>query len=134
MGGGVETGYQNFDGRHIWFVKSNRGGVHIWACRHHPEIEAQWGDRYYGGIEIHSPSPLHSDCQASHDDCWLLKVPCWHDGSSLQFETQIAPMLRDHADVRKMDDYIFSKCLERYCSYFDPHADEMLVTRKKGEE
>ena len=37
-----------------------------------------------GGIEYHyREPPEHMQDEApSHDHCWLLKAPCWHDGSS----------------------------------------------------
>jgi len=41
-----------------------------------------------GGIELHYQIPPdYMDDQApSHQDCWLLNSPCWHDGSSLAIE------------------------------------------------
>ncbi len=39
---------------------------------------------WFGGVEIHYAKPpdhLHEKIP-SHDHCWLLDGPCWHDGSS----------------------------------------------------
>ncbi|TDQ63605.1 hypothetical protein ATL17_1612 [Maritalea mobilis] len=115
----VETGYQKEGNRHIWFAKSELGGVHIWAIEQDKDWRDRWGERFLGGIEIHSPKPLYGDCQASHDDCWLLNAPCWHDGSSLQFSEQIEPVMRHCDDIREMDDYIIGTCIERYRYQFD---------------
>lgn len=77
---------------HCWSAKDERGGVHIWA-----RITAgfaNYGPEWIGGCEHHSPVRREYDSeQPSHDDCWLLGGPCWHDGSSLMFSEQIAPML-----------------------------------------
>ena len=54
-------------------------------------------DGLSGGIEIHSPKPLyqgHGDGKPDQERCWLLKAPCWHDGSSLQASEVWIPKLR----------------------------------------
>lgn len=83
--------------RHIWTATGNNGAVHVWAEPTAPLITHRWGDLYYGGIEIHSRKPLYDfgSQEPSHSDCWLLKCPCWHDGSSLQFSEQVEPFLRE---------------------------------------
>lgn len=49
--------------------------------------------RYYGGLEIHyrAPPDYMRDAEPSHKECWLLKAPCWHDGSSLCASETIIP-------------------------------------------
>lgn len=81
--------------RYIWAVRGRLGGVHVWAQRASQSTERITGRRYYGGIEIHCAAPGEYDdpAQPSHRDCWLIGAPCWHVGSSLQFDEQIAPML-----------------------------------------
>ena len=68
---------------HTWSVVGSLGGLHL-------HIEDYGEDkpedrRYSGGLEIHWRTPLlcmNKDAP-SQDHCWLLRAPCWHDGSSL---------------------------------------------------
>lgn len=82
--------------RHMWTLVGPNGAVHIWAEPMPETLSRSWGEKYYGGVEIHSPKPLYESEWAqnpSHAECWLLKCPCWHDGSSLYFSERIAPLL-----------------------------------------
>lgn len=84
--------------RHMWTAKGENGAVHVWAEPHTADLG--WGEKFYGGIEIHSPKRLYESdwaAEPSHVDCWLLNGPCWHDGSSLYFSEKIEPLLR-HAN------------------------------------
>lgn len=76
--------------RFVWAVVGPNGGVHIWAQAHDDETAARYGERFYGGVECHWPV---SAGEALHQECWLLKGPCRHDGSSLYFSEYIGPML-----------------------------------------
>lgn len=91
---------------HTWALNGPRGGIHVDAW----EDTGGWRDaRWMGGIEGHSPTRREYDSEKpSHEHCWLLGGPCWHEGSSLQFSEQIAPYLTepgkpftesDHIDV-----------------------------------
>ncbi len=42
-------------------------------------------DQYSAGLECHyrTPPSYMADQPPSQDYCWLLKQPCWHDGTSL---------------------------------------------------
>lgn len=80
--------------RHIWTLVGPNGAVHVWAEPTKPEFTNRWGEAFFGGIEIHSKKRLYGDGAPDHPDCWLLKCPCWHDGSSLQFSEQVEPTLR----------------------------------------
>lgn len=72
---------------HTWCLNGPRGGIHVDAW----ETTGGWRDeRWMGGIEAHAPI---GDGKPSHEHCWLIGKPCWHDGSSLQFSEQIAPYL-----------------------------------------
>ena len=64
---------------HIWSVVGAKGGMHL-SIRDGGEDNRH--RRYSGGIEQHSRTPT-SDTAPTHDKCWLLGGPCWHDGSSL---------------------------------------------------
>lgn len=75
-----------------WALRGPEGGVHIWR-RPSPDFG------HYGGIEIHSKKQLYDfDPKPTHENCWLLGCPCYHDGSSLYFETNIKPLLELRAD------------------------------------
>lgn len=87
---------------HTWTLIGDRGGIHVDAWESSSNFR---DDRWMGGIEAHAPT---GDGKPSHEHCWLIGKPCWHDGSSLQFSEQIAPYLpqpgapfesRDHLDV-----------------------------------
>lgn len=91
--------------QHTWSLNGPRGGIHVAAWE-----SSGWRDEHWmGGIEGHSPTPREYESEKpSHEHCWLIGKPCWHDGSSLQFSEQIAPYLpapgkpfedRDHLDV-----------------------------------
>jgi hypothetical protein len=70
--------------RHTWSLVGAKGGLHL----HISELKtAQFEDeKYSGGIEIHYryPPEYRENDAPSHNNCWLLGCPCWHDGSSLQ--------------------------------------------------
>lgn len=76
--------------RYTWAMVGPKGAVHIWAQTTSDEYAERFVDRYIGGVECHWPA---GDEEAHHADCWLLKGPCRHDGSSLYFSDHIAPML-----------------------------------------
>ena len=80
---------------HEWALAGEKGGIHIhgWQC----EYFSQPGlIEWMGGIECHwaanPPEWMEAD-KPSHEHCWLLDGPCWHDGTSLGFSENIAPYL-----------------------------------------
>jgi hypothetical protein len=77
--------------RHDWIASGEFGAINIWAEPSTPGF----GDRWYGGIEGHAKSPAdYQDAEKpTHNLCWLLLGPCWHDGSSLQFSEEVEPRL-----------------------------------------
>ena len=80
--------------RHMWTAVGPNGAVHVWA---EPTSNGFRDERYYGGVEVHSPKPIYESVWAqepSHTDCWLLHGPCWHDGTSLYFSERIEPVIR----------------------------------------
>lgn len=83
----------NKTNRHIWACQNELGGVHIWAQLYQ---HSNLSEQYYGGIEVHSPKPLYDPTEPhSHDSCWLIGGPCWHDGSGLAFEDHVLPLIRE---------------------------------------
>lgn len=103
---------------HIWSVVGQAGGVNIWA---HPSAGRSWADEFYGGVEVHSRKPMYGDSAPSHDECWLIGGPCWHDGSSLYFSEHIEPMLRGrNGDFSgAITEYINSELFDWYRSKLD---------------
>lgn len=78
-----------------WSIIGQHGAVHVHIARYGYQEEI----RYNGGIEFHYRQPTEDYMQGlppSHDECWLLKQPCWHDGSSLYVEESILPFI-EHA-------------------------------------
>ena len=67
-----------------------RGGVHFHVSGPH---NYDGGEHWSAGIEVHHRVPINSeDTPPSHDKCWLLKAPCWHDGSSLWAQEEFLPV------------------------------------------
>jgi hypothetical protein len=75
--------------RHIFAVRKPGAAIHFW-------VEKAFGDRPFGGVELHtSPNPnAASPVSAGRGDCWLLKGPCHHDGSSSMANEKFIPMFR----------------------------------------
>ena len=67
-----------------------KGGLHVHVSGPHKYDDA---DHWSAGIEVHSRTPMNGDEAPSHDHCWLLECPCWHDGSSLYAQEQYLPMI-----------------------------------------
>ena len=101
----VEPGFKDIP-LHMWWIKGEGGGVHIWARR--APLDG-WPTEWIGGVEVH-----HATCpdssgwfkpdEPSQSECWLLDGPCWHDGTSLYFRERIAPLFR-HPDSENADAY-----------------------------
>jgi hypothetical protein len=80
------------EGNRYW-VKNDLGGIHIWYS-FITNMLHRCGETYRGGIEVHSVAPLYDfEDRPTHDHCWLLNCPCYHDGSSLYFAEHIAPLI-----------------------------------------
>lgn len=71
-----------------WSLIGRHGGVHAHMRRYNEEETPS------GGIELHyrTPPDYMDDQAPTHQDCWLLNGPCWHDGSSLAIESYIDSM------------------------------------------
>lgn len=87
------------------------GGVHLHVSGPH---NYDGEDHYSAGLEVHyrSPPEYMQNDPPSHDECWLLKCPCWHDGTSLYAQEgylQIVLMAAHEHVFRKLasdaDDY-----------------------------
>jgi hypothetical protein len=105
MGYKVEPGFKDLP-FHTWWIKSEAGGVHIWARQ--AKLEG-FASEWIGGVEVHyakAPDGGWFDPeQPSQAPCWLLDGrPCWHDGSSLYFSERIAPSL-PYPEAAQANDY-----------------------------
>ena len=73
--------------RHDWIAHGTLGAINIWA---EPTAPTWRDEHWFGGIECHSAERQdYMSEKPSHELCWLLLKPCWHDGSSLQFSEQV---------------------------------------------
>ncbi len=94
MGFNIEDGF-NGQPMYVWWIKGQRGGVHVWA---RTSKLTGWPTEWIGGVECHwaqcpDDSGWFKPDAPSQDDCWLLSAPCWHDGTSLYFSERIAQRL-----------------------------------------
>ncbi len=107
---------------HAWFLRGEQGAVHIWATV--APDRSYYGHYHYGGIEMHfkSPPKYMEDHKPSHEHCWVLNGPCWHDGSSLQFEENVAPLLPETDLMTSLD---HSMILETLISWYKSHLGEL---------
>jgi hypothetical protein len=107
--------------QHTWSVVGACGGLHLHIMDY--GADAKYGEQFQGGIEIHYRQPPDYMCDQapSHDECWLLKQPCWHDGSSLQVSEYWIPLWR-------VDPTNHVRMFEMLCG----RADESFVG-KEGE-
>lgn len=70
---------------HTWSVVGARGGIHLHITDYSASENKDLRDiGRSGGLECHwrNPPDYMKDQAPSHDHCWLLRQPCWHDGSS----------------------------------------------------
>ncbi len=82
---------------HIWTVIGAKGAMHFHVTDLSEDYERANGVRWSAGLETHSRMPLGDDAP-SHEKCWLLGGPCWHDGTSLYAQEQIVPFWREEPD------------------------------------
>lgn len=82
---------------HLWSLANEQGGIHISASISEFEGSREW----LGGCETHyAKCPDYMDPgKPSYEHCWVLGAPCWHDGSSLYFSENVAPLLPNPWDV-----------------------------------
>lgn len=75
--------------RHDWVCIGARGAIHLHISGPHGfDGRENWST----GLEMHSRTPPeYMQDDAPHDDCWVLKCPCWHDGTSLYAEEFYLP-------------------------------------------
>lgn len=102
---------------HQWSVIGADGGLHLNIRDLGTEHEKKYRQRYSGGLEIHwrRPPDHMRDEPPSYDECWLLKCPCWTDGSSLQAsEFWIPEWLAFQGDQDAMFELLESNMIIRF--------------------
>jgi len=114
--------------QHVWTCIGAHGALHL----HIHDAQCDKYGRYSGGIEIHYRTPPEhmADDAPSSDDCWLLKCPCWHDGSSLQATEDWIPFWladpHDHDGIFKRLESEMSQRFETALSRLHKLAEESL--------
>lgn len=95
--------------KHIWAVVGDQGAMHFW-CEYIALV-----NRHVGGIEVHyRESHEHAEGPPDNEDCWLLKGPCWHDGSSLWAEEYWIPMWKRGASHGEILNRLAAEYLKRF--------------------
>lgn len=76
--------------RHMFIAIGAHGAVHFHTACHHYDNKDNWSS----GLEFHwrVPPPGMQNQPPSHDQCEILKCPCWHDGTSLYADEHYLPM------------------------------------------
>ncbi len=79
--------------KHFYEAVGRWGGLHFHVTDLGETHAEKYGERYSAGLEVHyrQPPDYMDDRPPSHDDCWLLKCPCWHDGTSLYAMKSMLP-------------------------------------------
>lgn len=107
-----------------WCIVGEEGAIDVWM-QYLPKDSPQYsGYNFYGGIEVHKRTPFYySEKEPHHKNCWLLGGPCWHDGSSLQFEEQVAPHIATFGP-EKAAEFCFTIATEYYHHHFPKETKE----------
>lgn len=77
--------------QHMWSIVGGKGGCHLMI----QEYENSQGIKEYScGLEYHyiAPPEYMKDKAPSHMECFLIKRPCWHDGTSTYATENYLPM------------------------------------------
>ena len=76
--------------RYTYCLVGRWGAVHLHISEHGDQGAVQRS----AGLETHyRQPPRHMDDRPpSQDECWLLRAPCWHDGTTLYAEESLLPM------------------------------------------
>lgn len=92
-----------YDGKcweHFFCILTSWGGVHLYISEYYDSDKKL---EYFSGLESHYrvPPEYMKDMAPSHNECWLIKCPCWHDGTSLYAQEHFLPIFlqSDHKAV-----------------------------------
>lgn len=84
--------------KHVYTCIGAKGAVHFHLTDMGENYE--YGEKYSCGLEFHHRQPpeyMKDDCP-SHNKCWLLNQPCWHDGTSLYAQEGVLPFWKLYKD------------------------------------
>lgn len=100
---------------HTWTCIGRRGAVHFHVLDMGERYEKEHGVRYSAGLEIYYRDPPHDTEDApSHEKCWLIGAPCWHDGTNLYAHERIVPFwLADPNNHERMFRFLENEYAER---------------------
>jgi hypothetical protein len=101
--------------KHNYHLVGRWGGLNFHITDFGEERLAAIPDRYSAGLECHYRQPpdyMRND-PPSHDCCWLLKAPCWHDGTSIYAQETLLPLF-DGKDHVRMFVHLAKEADERF--------------------
>lgn len=108
----MEAHFQFGTWKYSYEIIGEHGGAHLHVAGPHVY---DGGQHWTAGLELHSRKPLYSG-PPSHDKCWLIKCPCWHDGISSYAQDHFLPMhfAEDHGRIfREMTEWADSQFADR---------------------
>jgi hypothetical protein len=85
----------------VWYVVGPAGAVHFHCTRN----EDSFGERS-GGVEFHyreDTKPGYLNDASHHEDCWILRGACWHDGTSVWASDYWIPMYESLGEQAVME-------------------------------
>lgn len=105
-----------------WWVQGERGAVEVQAIDYGKDRGTKFfDDRFSGGVEVHyaqCPDYMRGDAP-HHGRCKCLQEsPCWHDGSSLAFDSYRQIVANDSHEL------IFAALRREYMDRFHGGEDD----------
>lgn len=79
------------NGEQHYVVIGEEGAIHFHLMESSEDSRKAYGERYWGGVEIHSKKALYDNQMSISKNCWILGCECWHDGSSLMASERYIP-------------------------------------------
>lgn len=103
---------------HTYLVIGRWGALHFHVRDFNPDA-VDPDKRYGAGLEAHYRQPPESMCDQppDHDQCWAIKAPCWHDGTSLYAHETLLPYWLNcmaDADHQRMFEWLAGEARERF--------------------
>jgi hypothetical protein len=105
--------------KHEWSLIGRHGGVHLHISGPHVYDNSE---HWSAGLEFHyrSPPEYMENDPPSHDRCWLIECPCWHDGTILYAQEHYLPMFLMGDDARILRG-LMRDADEKFGGANDPH-------------
>lgn len=102
-----------------WIVVGKSGALDFHCTRGDSEVARRFGRS--GGVEFHYRQPtsyMAADYGSTHEHCWILQGPCWHDGTSLWASEHWIPLLE-----REGEDGVWAELERQYRRHEWPTGD-----------